>query len=72
MDTAKVPPMRETAIWRAIDPRDRHRIDCDRIHLCREHAAWGTIHGTLYVCDYHRFLCDVERTVTTMRHEVAA
>jgi len=68
----KVPPMRENAVWRAIDPRDRHRIDCDRVHLCGEHAAWATTQGTLYACDYHRFVFDVERAVTAIKEEVAA
>jgi hypothetical protein len=63
---ANVPPMLEDATWRAIDPRDRHRIACDRVGMCGKDAHWATQQGTLYVCDYHRFLFEVQRIVDTI------
>jgi hypothetical protein len=65
----KIPPLRENAIWRRIDPRDSPRIDCDRVHLCGDHATWATVQGTLYVCDYHRYICEIERVVSVIQIE---
>jgi hypothetical protein len=62
-----LPPMAENAIWRAIDSRDRHRIDCDHIGTCGEQAIWATQHGRLYVCNYHRFIYEVQRAVETLK-----
>jgi hypothetical protein len=60
---ADVPPMKENSVWRLIDPRDRHRIDCDRVGMCGQTAVWATQQGNVHVCDYHRFLMDVQRAV---------
>lgn len=71
----KVEPMTEDATWRAVDPRDRHRIACDRVGMCGSDAIWATRQGGVYVCDYHRFILEVERilhTVANSRPGVAA
>jgi hypothetical protein len=66
-DLISLPPMAENAMWRAVDPRDRHRIDCDHISTCGEQAIWATQHGRLYLCDYHRFVYEVQRAVEALK-----
>ena len=66
---AGLPPMTENATWRAIDPRDRHRIQCDHVGMCGEDAVWDSRQGSLYVCNYHRFLLEVERTLQSIGAE---
>ncbi len=61
-----LPPMTENAVWRQVDPRDRHRIDCDHVRICGQQATWATQQSNLYVCDYHRFLYEVQRAVQTL------
>jgi len=70
-----LPPMAEDATWRAIDPRDRHRIACDSVGACGQDAVWAIRQGSVYVCDYHRFLLEVQRAIETLspsRDEAAA
>ncbi len=69
---ANLPAMTEDATWRAIDPRDRHRIACDRVGICQEDAVWATRQGAIYVCDYHRFLLEVERALHTLKYSRSA
>lgn len=61
---ANIPPMVENDIWRAIDPRDRHRIECE--NSCGEDAAWITRQGNLCVCNYHRFILEIMRIVDAL------
>ena len=65
-----VPPMTENRVWRAVDPRDRHRIQCDRVGMCGQDAIWATQAGNIYVCDYHRYLLDIQRIVETMAVQI--
>lgn len=70
-----LPPMAEDATWRTIDPRDCHRIACDSVGACGQDAVWATRQDGVYVCDYHRFLLEVQRALETLspsRNEVAA
>lgn len=59
-------PLIVTDKWRAVDPRDVHRIECDRFHICGEHATWAMATGSplsfSYVCDYHRRVFDATGT----------
>ena len=50
------PPLSENEKWRAVDPRDRDRIRCDRSEMCGDQADWVTRTGGgfSYVCDFHR------------------
>lgn len=64
---ASVPPMTEDTVWRAIDPRDRHKIECERFHMCGEDAVWATRQDNLHVCSYHRFVLDVQRIAETIQ-----
>jgi hypothetical protein len=62
--------MIENELWRAVDPRER--VECDRFHMCGQDSTWATRHGNLHLCDYHRFVVDVERTVETIQEEAVA
>ena len=57
-------PLNETSPWRRIHPPDVHRINCDRSHMCGEHATWATRTGLSfsYVCDFHRRVFDATGT----------
>jgi hypothetical protein len=81
---AGLPPMAEDAVWRAIDhhPNDMDPslgtpspdarpapIECDRVGMCGEDAVWASRQGSLYVCNYHRFLLEVERTLQSIGAE---
>ena len=46
--------------WRAVDPKDVHRIQCDCHHLCGEQAVWASesVLPCSYVCAYHRAVYD--------------
>lgn len=51
--------------WRELDPRDQHRIDCDRSHMCGNNARWGRNVASApfsYVCSYHRAVYEVTDT----------
>lgn len=63
---AQLPSMTEDATWRAIDPRDRHRIPCDHVGMCGRDAVWATRANNIYVCDYHRFVLEVQRVIETL------
>ncbi len=54
----------ETWRWRQVDSLDVHRIECDRFHMCGEHAEWATrsVLPISYVCDFHRRVFDTTGT----------
>ena len=47
-------------------------IECERFHLCGEDAVWASRQGHLCVCDYHRFLFEIERTLQSIGAETLA
>jgi hypothetical protein len=53
-------PLSEASRWRRVNPLDVRRINCDRSHMCGEHATWATRTGLSfsYVCDFHRNVFD--------------
>lgn len=52
--------LRPTRVWRLVRPEDAQRIECDRGHMCGQHARWATRNGPpfSYVCDFHRCVFD--------------
>lgn len=62
---ATQPERVENELWRKVDPKDVHRIKCDRSEMCGENAMWAsrTVLPCTYVCDYHRAVFDVTGTL---------
>jgi sulfatase maturation enzyme AslB (radical SAM superfamily) len=66
---ANLPPLAENNTWKAINPQDQHRFDCEHFTRCGQNARWVTRQGNLYTCDYHRFLLEVLRTASFVEAE---
>jgi hypothetical protein len=63
---SSIPPLTEDKTWHRIQTNGQQPIECERFGICGEDATWTTEQGNLHVCDYHRFLFDILRTVNDL------
>ena len=63
---AEIPKQEPNSIWQAVSPQDRNRVECERFSLCHEDATWTAVQGNVHVCDYHRFIFEIQRVLERM------